>query len=63
MHRSRSAVVPPRRSRVTCQFIPQQLWRALPVEQRERILGALIRAVSQQLAKPPKVEEVTHERS
>ena len=32
-------------------------------EQRERILGALIRVVAQQLAKPPVDKEVTHERS
>jgi hypothetical protein len=33
------------------------------VEQREQILGALTRVVAQQLAKPPDVKEVTHERS
>jgi hypothetical protein len=34
-----------------------------PVEQQQRILIALTRAVAQQLAKPPDVKEVTHERS
>jgi hypothetical protein len=33
------------------------------VEQREQILSALTRVVAQQLAKPPDVKEVTHERS
>jgi hypothetical protein len=34
-----------------------------PVEQREQILSALTRVVGQQLAKPPDMKEVTHERS
>jgi hypothetical protein len=35
----------------------------LAVEQREQILGALTRVAAQQLAKPPNVKEVTHDRS
>jgi hypothetical protein len=34
-----------------------------PAEQQQRILSALTRVVAQQLAKPPDVKEVTHERS
>jgi hypothetical protein len=34
-----------------------------PIEQQQRILSALTRVVAQQLAKPPDVKEVTHERS
>jgi hypothetical protein len=34
-----------------------------PVEQQRRVLNALTRVVAQQLAKPPDVKEVTHERS
>jgi hypothetical protein len=35
----------------------------LAIEQREQILGALTRVAAQQLAKPPDVKEVTHDRS
>ncbi len=35
----------------------------LAVEQREQILSALTRVAAQQLAKPPDVKEVTHDRS
>ena len=54
---------PPRRSKVTRQPIPQRLWVTFPIEQRQQILSALTRVVAQQLAKPPDVKEVTHERS
>ena len=33
------------------------------VEQCEQILGVLARVAAQQLAKPPDVKEVTHDRS
>jgi hypothetical protein len=35
----------------------------LAVEQREQVLGALARVAAQQLAQPPDVKEVTHDRS
>jgi hypothetical protein len=54
---------PPRRSKVNRQPIPQRLWVTFPIEQQQRILSALTRVVAQQLAKPPDVKEVTHERS
>ena len=54
---------PPRRSKVSRQSNPQRLWVTFPVEQREQILRALTRVVAQQLAKPPDMKEVTHERS
>jgi len=42
---------------------PRRFWLALTVESRARILGALSRIVAQQLAGPPAIREVTHERS
>jgi hypothetical protein len=63
MRQSRTAVGPPRRSKVTRQPIPQRLWVTFPVEQQQQVLSALTRVVAQQLAKPPDVKEVTHERS
>ena len=63
MRKSRNTVVPPRRSEVNRQPIPERLWVTFPAEQQQRILSALTRVVAQQLAKPPDVKEVTHERS
>ena len=57
---SRTVVVPlPEQTRPSSR--PSGGRWTFPVEQRERILGAIIRVVAQQLAKPPEVEEVTHE--
>jgi hypothetical protein len=36
---------------------------AFPAEQRERIVAVLARVVAQQLAKPPDLKEVAHDRS
>ena len=64
MRQSRTAVVPPRRSRgskTDHQANLQRLWVTFPVEERERILNTLIGVVAQQLAKPPDFKEATHE--
>ncbi len=53
---------PPRRGWLTTKFNPQQIWPNLSVEERNRILGTLIRVVAQQVAKPLEGKEVTHER-
>ena len=43
--------------------VPRQFWLTLPVESRERILGALSRVVAQQLEAPPVIQEATNERN
>jgi len=61
----------PRRPTATVPPVPDlgglppalnRLWLTLPLESRERILNALSLVVARQLAKPPDVQEVTHER-
>ena len=54
---------PPRRSKISRRPNARRIWTTLAVEQRERILSALTRVAAQQLAKPPDVKEVTHDRS
>lgn len=40
MRQARTAVVPPRRSKISRQLNPRRIWMTLAVEQREQILGA-----------------------
>ncbi len=55
-------LVPPRRSRPVPQLLLTQLWRALPVEDRQQLLRTLGRVVAQQLASTPGMREVANER-
>jgi hypothetical protein len=53
---------PPRSITAACPPALRRLWPTLPAESRERILNALSLVVARQLAKPPDLQEVTHER-
>ena len=54
---------PPRPIGRARPLVPRQFWLTLTVESRERILGALSRIVTQQLAVPPSVQEASNERN
>jgi hypothetical protein len=54
---------PPRTTRTARPRRASQLWQALTVDRRQRILSALGRVVAEHLRHPPLLQEVTHEQS
>jgi hypothetical protein len=54
---------PPRPLQVTLPSKPNQLWLALPADNRAQLLLALSRVVAAHLAPPPVQREVTNEQA